>query len=136
MTKSTFPDMGKRGSAVSVPESWLEQCRQWRTSEGLSMVKTGSRLARAIRRGRPFGSSTIQRYLSGELATDELTEAFSKAMGVPSPIRIVESERLQRWYALGDRLDQADRDTFDWELGRLERLVELAERLRAHEREN
>ena len=97
------------------------------------MVKTGTQLARAINRGRAFGSSTVQRYLSGELATDELTEAFSKAMGVPSPIQIVESERLQRWYALGDRLDQADRETFDWELGRLERLVGMAERLQDHE---
>ena len=121
--------MGKRGSAIHVPESWLAQCRKWRDSEGLSMAELCPRLARAIRRGRPFGSSTVHRYLSGQLVTDELTEAFSRLMNVPNPIQVVESEKLQRWYALGARLDKADEETFDLELGRLERLVMMAEKL-------
>ena len=128
--------MAKRGSAISVPESWLEQCRNWRESKGMSMAEVGTQLARAIRRGRAFGSSTIHRYLSGQLVTDELTEAFAKVMGVPNPIQIVESAKLQRWYALGARLDEVDEETFDWELGRLERLVNMAVELWQHKRDD
>lgn len=96
------------------------------------MAEVGTQLARSIRRGRAFGSSTIHRYLSGQLVTDELTEAFAKVMGAPNPIQIVESAKLQRWYALGARLDEVAEETFDWELGRLERLVSMAEELWQH----
>ena len=121
--------MAKRGSAIDLPESWLEQCREWRKSKNLLMGEVGAQLARAVRRGRPFGASTIQRYLSGQVVTGELTDAFAKAMGVVSPIQIVESERLRAWYGLGERLESSDPETFEWELGRLRHLVALTEKV-------
>ena len=121
--------MGKRGSAINVPESWLEQCRRWRDEEGLTVEATGARLARAIKRGRPFGVATIGRYLSGSLVTDELTAAFAKVMGVPFPAQI-ENERHSEWYELGARLDNANAEAFSTELERLRQLVAIVEELR------
>ena len=120
--------MGKRGSAINVPESWLEQCRAWRKEQGLTIDATGSYLARAIKRGRPFGAATIRRYLSGTLVTDELTVAFATVMGVPFPAQI-ENEQHSRWYELGVRLDNASAGTFSNELDRLEQLVAILEEL-------
>ena len=121
--------MGKRGSAINVPESWLEQCRNWRQEQGLTAETAGIHLARAIKRGRPFAVATIRRYLTGALVTDELTLAFAKAMDVPYPAQI-ENEHHLLWYELGVRLDSADAETFASELTRLRRLVAMAEELR------
>ena len=115
--------MAKRGSAISVPESWLEQCRSWRKEQGLTLQATGVRLARAMKRGRPYAIATVQRYLKAELVTDELTEAFAKAMGVPHPVQVLEDENHQRWCELGVRLDKGHSETFKAELDRVERLV-------------
>ena len=86
-------------------------------------------LARAIRRPRAFGSSTVHRYLNGQLVTDELTNAFGKAMNLSSPVRVMESEQLQHWYDLGARLDKADPEAFSLEFAKLEHLVTMAEEL-------
>ena len=122
--------MSKRGSSIEVPESWLEKCRQWRTEQGLTLEETGALVARSIRRNRAYGIATVQRYLSGVLVTDELTEAFAKAMNVPHPITLLESPKHRKWCELGVRLDRGDTGTFDAELDRLERLVGLIEELR------
>ncbi len=121
--------MGKRGSAIAVPESWLEECRRWRTEQGLTVEATGAHLARAIRRGRPFAVATVGRYLSGSLVTDELTLAFAKAMDVPYPVQIENKKHLE-WYELGVRLDGADSKAFSDEISRLRRLVAMVEELR------
>ena len=121
--------MSKRGSAISVPESWLDQCRVWRKEQGLTVQETGRYLARVMKRGRPFAVATVHRYLGGTLVTDELTEAFAKAMSVASPAQI-ENERHLRWYELGVRLDHANEAVFSKEIDRLEQLVEVVEELR------
>ena len=121
--------MAKRGSSIKVPDSWLEQCRQWRQDQGLSLDETGVMLARAIRRGRAFANATVHRYLNGSLVTDELTRAFAQVMKVPHPIQLLEDEKHRRWCELGVQLDQEDSETFDAELDRLERLMRLIRRL-------
>lgn len=122
--------MVKRGSAIAVPESWLEQCRAWRKEQGLTLEKTGVRLGKALKRGRPFAISTVRRYLLGELVTDELTMAFATMMKMPHPVQVLETEKHRRWCELGVRLDQGDTETFEAELARIERLVGLVEKLR------
>ena len=124
--------MPKRGSAVSVPESWLEQCRQWRKDQGLTIDAAGTHLARAIRRARPFSEATVRRYLRGALVTDELTRAFAKVLNMPPPVEI-EDEQHQEWYDLGVRLARADGDVFESELLRLRQLVTMAEALKVRE---
>ena len=121
--------MAKRGSSISVPESWLEQCREWRKEQNLTLKETGSYLGRVMRRGRPYALATIRRYLIGDLVTDELTQAFAKAMDVLHPIQVLETPHHQRWCELGVRLDKGDADTFKAELDRLERLVSMVEEL-------
>ena len=98
---------------------------------GLSLEAAGIALARTIRRPRPFGISTVRRYLSGELVTNELTLAFSEVMKVPSPIQVIEKESHRRWYELGVRLDGADPEIFEAEFARLERISKMAEDLLA-----
>lgn len=127
--------MAKRGSAIAVPESWLEQCRTWRKEQRLTLEKTGIRLAKALKRTRPFAISTVRRYLLGELVTDELTMAFATLMERPHPVQVLESEKHRRWCELGVRLDHGDSETFEAELARVERLVGLIEKLRALEGE-
>ena len=122
--------MSKRGSSIDVPESWLEQCRGWRQEQGLSLEETGAALARAVRRVRAFGTSTVHRYLTGRVVTDELTQAFAKAMKVPYPIQVLDSPRHQQWCDLGVRLDEADAEAFEAELKRLQHLVDMAETIR------
>ena len=127
--------MGKRGSAINVPDSWLEQCRQWRKDEGLTIVAAGAYLARAVKRGRPFGKATMRRYLTGELVTDELTEAFATVMGVPFPAQI-ENERHAEWYELGVRLENVNAESFSNELERLRHLVGILEELSDSKRDS
>ena len=118
--------MPKRGSVVAVPESWLEQCRQWRKEEGLTVEAAGAHLARAIRRARPFSDATVRRYLRGSLVTDELTRAFAKVLGTSPPVKL-DDEDQQTWHDLGARLKAADVEVFSTELLRLKQLVSMAE---------
>ena len=122
--------MTKRGSSISVPESWLDQCRHWRQEQGLTAKSAGEQLARAVRRGKPFAVATVHRYLGGSLVTTELTEAFAKVMGVPAPVQI-ENERHRQWYELGVRIENADDDVFSMELDRLKQLASILEELKA-----
>ena len=121
--------MAKRGSVITLPESWLVQCREWREQEKLSLEAAGILLARTVRRSRPFAISTVRRYLLGELLTDELTKAFAKEMGVPYPVQVHESENHQQWCELGVRLDKVDEAAFSNELRRLEHVVSALEEL-------
>ena len=117
------------GKRVNVPESWLERCRQWRDDHGYSFQKVGEILAHAISRKQPFGSSTIHRYLSGEAATDELTEAFAKVMEVTPPHALppFESEEHRLWCELGVRLTSVAPAVFARELQVILRIVQAHE---------
>ena len=121
--------MSKRGSAISVPESWLEACQRWRKEQDFTVKETGRHLARVTKRGRPFAVATVHRYLAGSLVTNELTQAFAKAMGVPPPVQI-DNDLHRRWYELGVRLDHANEAVFATEIDRLEQLVAVVEELR------
>ena len=116
--------MGKRGSVIAVPDSWLEQCRIWRKKEGLTVEATGVQLARAIRRAQPFSDATVRRYLSGSLVTDELTRAFAKVLGTTPPVRIDDVDQ-QAWHDLGVRLKDEEPELFKSELARLRQLVQV-----------
>ena len=125
----------KRGSSIKVPEAWLKQCRDWRLAEKLSLAETGALLADARERPRAYALVTVRRYLSGELVTDDMTDAFAKAMRVPYPVQVIETSKQRRWCDLGTRLDKGNRKAFEAELRRLEYLVELVETLRELEEE-
>ena len=92
------------------------------------MEATGARLARAVKRGRPFADATVRRYLRGRLVTDELTRAFAKVMGVSTPVTI-DDENYQEWYELGVRLNSAKPTLFEAELARLRQIADMAEAL-------
>ncbi len=126
--------MRKRGQVISVPDGWIDSCRQWRRDERLTIDETGARLARAVRRGRPFAEATVRRYLRGAIVTDELTRAFARVMGVLPPVTIEDQEH-QEWHDLGVRLDGANARLFRSELERLRELVRMAEALRDDESE-
>ena len=122
--------MGRgRGKRVDVPDSWLDRCQRWRDEHGYSFQKLGEVLAKAINRKQPYGSSTIHRYLSGEAATDELTEAFARAMDVqaPAPMMPLASKEQRLWCELGVRLDAVAPVVFARELQLIQRIVEAHE---------
>ena len=121
--------MAKRSTSISVPETWLEQCREWRKEQRLTAKAAGEHLARVVRRGKPFAVATVHRYLGGSLVTAELTEAFAKAMGVPVPVQI-DNKRHREWYELGVRLENVDDGVFANEFDRLKQLVAILEEFR------
>lgn len=121
--------MKARGNKIEVPEHWLDRCRTWVDEHDETVRSLGPKLAGAIDRPRPFSKATVSCYLRGERITDELTEAFSRLMGVSFPVFMPESNEQQRWFELGAELEQVDPELFVEELEHVEELVETSKKL-------
>lgn len=125
-----MPGTRKRGRPVRVPEEWLQQVRAWKGTRSLRVIS--EELAAVMGREKPMSLARIHAYLHGKSTTEELTEAFARAMHVQAPgahLRIADPE-MRRWLDIGERLKAEHPQRFHNELLTLSEIVEFLERTR------
>lgn len=81
-------------------------------SKGIGLERLGEQLAKAVGRPRPFGSSSVHRFLDGTQVTDVLVDAFSRLFELPYPVVSASSPDEVLWFELGRRIKEIDQAMF------------------------
>jgi hypothetical protein len=75
----------ERGDAVDLPSWWLDRVNEIKELRGDTITELGKLLAEAAGRATSFDHGTVSRFLNNKVTTRQLTEAFAKLYGIPSP---------------------------------------------------
>lgn len=78
----------------------------------LTQAAAGARIAEIIGKESAYAHTSIQRYLSGEQVSTDITDGFVEMMGVPPPIIIAETPEEAEWCSLGRQLAVERPDLF------------------------
>lgn len=112
-----------KGRGHRVPDSWLQQCNQYKERTRKTLSELGRELAEAIGRNRPLATSTVHDYLIGRIVTEELTEAWAKLMETLPPVIGGDDDEVQEWCDLGRQFKAESPETFRRELEALRKVV-------------
>lgn len=113
---------------MPIPAWWLKECRDWISNNNLSMGEVGRQLARAMGRPKAYTHSTVSRYLSGDVTSPDVTEAFARLRRTASPVMLAESREDIDWLQLGQELRRLNPAAFAAYLNNLRLLVDAERR--------
>ena len=75
----------ERGDGVDLPGWWLDRVNEMRELRGDTITELGKLLAEVVGRANAFDHGTVSRFLNNKVTTRQLTDAFVKLYGIPSP---------------------------------------------------
>jgi hypothetical protein len=75
----------ERGDAVDLPSWWLDRVNEMKEHRGDTITELGKMLAAVVGRATAFDHGTVSRFLNNRVTTRQLTDAFVRLYGIPSP---------------------------------------------------
>ncbi len=80
--------------------------------EKISLEEWGKRLAKGVRRPRPFDKGQVSRFLDGSHTSKEVLEAICAYFRIPSPLISPQSIAEVEWFAAGQTLAALNQEEF------------------------
>lgn len=115
---------------MALPEEWLEPVRADPRIDAPTLEELGATLAGLIGRARPFGRTTVHRFLSGETTTIAMTQAVCLLLDRPMPVAVARYDAEARWFIAGEAFRDVAEERFLRWLEDVEKVVGAERRKR------